>query len=320
VFDFNDPKWMSVEGLKDVLELAEMTVRIQENPEFVPGGDSKDPVRQGNSAVWDLPEWEFEYLIMEMARTRTTGGAGIRPRRSAPTATSTTLGTGVVAFSACVDGDGWTEMRPSPTSANPRRPAYFWDVLAEVAQVRLHDPASPGGQPIAEGDADVEFTLKNVQIPIDQAELLDAHPAATSPPTPPPSPTSPSCSTTTPTATPTFTTTARAADVDGDYLYFITEDDLRSDADGAPVRAYAYAHPGFYADAGLKQEALEDRRHRRRRHPREAQGQPRPGRLRRGRRRPRVQIAVGDKPTRSARHPRPSPASAEPSSWTPRSR
>lgn len=249
VFDFNDPKSMSVEGLKDVLELAEMTVRIQENAAFVPGGDSKDPVRQGNSAVWDLPEWEFEYLIMEMARTRTTGGEGITTPPIGAHCDEYKLGTDVVAFSACLDGDGWLVMETFTDIGEPPPPAYFWDMLAEVAQVRLHDPVSPGGKPIAEGDADVEFTLKNVQIPIDQDALLEsirsnfaANPAALAD-------LAKLLNNNAEGDADFYYYKPRGKDVD--YLYFVSPDDLRSDADGNPVRAYSYEHPGFYADADL---------------------------------------------------------------------
>jgi hypothetical protein len=249
VFDFDDPKSMSVEGLKDVLELAEMTVRIQENGEFVAGGDAMDPIRQGNSAVWDLPEWEFEYLIMEMARTRTLGGEGITTPPIGAHCDEYELGTGVTAFSSCLDGDGWLVMETFTDIGEPPPPAYFWDMLAEVAQVRLHDPASPGDDPIPEGEADVEFTLKNVQIPVDQDEILKAirenfaaNPGALAD------------------LAKLLNNNAegdadfyyvRPDGQDADYLYFVTAGDLRTDAEGQPVRPYAYKHPGFYADAGL---------------------------------------------------------------------
>jgi len=249
VFDFNDPKSMSVEGLKDVLELAEMTVRIQENPDFVPGGDTQDQVPQGNSPIWDLPEWEFEYLIMEMARTRTLGGPGLTTEPITAHCDEYTLGTDVVAFSSCIDDDGWLVMETFTDIGEPPPPGYFWDMLAEVAQVRLHDPVSPGGDPIAEGDADVEFTLKNVQIPVDQDQILEsirenfaANPEALAD------------------LAKLLNNNAegdadfyyyRPAGMDVDYLYFVAPGDLRSDPEGNPVRDYAYAHPGFYADAGL---------------------------------------------------------------------
>lgn len=249
VFDFDDPKSMSVEGLKDVLELAEMTVRIQENPKFVPGGDSMDPERQGNSPIWQLPEWEFEYLIMEMARTRTLGGEGLTTAPITAHCDEYELGTGVTAFSACMDGDGWLVMETFTDIGEPPDPAYFWDMLAEVAQVRLHDPATPGGDPIPEGDADVEFTLEEIKIPVDQDAILKsirenfaANPEALAD------------------LAKLLNNNAegdadfyyvRPTGVDADYLYFVAEGDLRTDAAGDPVRPYAYAHPGFYADAGL---------------------------------------------------------------------
>lgn len=246
VFDFDDPEWMRIEGLKDTLEIAEMTVRILENKQFIAGGDSREPSPTGNSSAWDLPDWEFERLIIEMARRRTEAiGEHCDEYK---------LGTDVVAFRACVDGTGWTEMTTFTDIGNPPPPAYFWDVLAEVAQVRLHDPVSPADPPIAEGDANVEFTLRDIKIPLDEAALLEgiqanlaANPAALAD------------------ITELLNNNAdgdadfyyyrpaadNGADIEGDYLYFVTAGDLRTDAEGKPVRPYAYAHPGFYADAKL---------------------------------------------------------------------
>jgi hypothetical protein len=127
-------------------------------------------------------------------------------------------------------------------------------VLAEVAQVRLHDPASPSDPPIAEGAADVEFTLRDIQIPLDEPALLAgikknfaANPRALAD------------------MAELLNNNAEGdadfyyyrpdasngADIEGDYLYFVTADDLRTDAQGALVRPYAYARPGFFADAEL---------------------------------------------------------------------
>lgn len=244
VFDFDDPNWMRIDGLKDTLEIAEMTVRILENDEFIPGGDAREPEPLGNSPAWDLPDWEFERLIIEMARRRTQSvGAHCDTYE---------LGTGVEAFEACVDVGGWTEMTTFTDIGNPPPPAYFWDVLAEVAQVRLHDPASPGDAPIAEGDADVAFTLKNIQIPLDEEAILDgikknlaANPGALADITE-------LLNNNSDGDADFYYYRPLSAAPDDDYLYFVTEDDLRTDAEGEPVRPYAYAHPGFYADADLK--------------------------------------------------------------------
>jgi hypothetical protein len=240
IFDFSDPDWMRVEGLSEALTISEMTVRVLESDEFIPGGDAREPLPTGNSPAWDLPPWLFERLIAEMARRRAVEGIG-------PHCDEYKLGTDVVAFEACIDSTGWTEMTTFTDVGNPPPPAYLWDLLGEVAQVRLHD----GG--IAEGDADVEFTLRDIVIPLDHATIvsqikqnLQRDPSALIGITeqlnnnadgdadfyyfkPPP------------------TADGAAAD----YLFFVTPADIRKDDQGLPVRAYNYERPGFYADPEL---------------------------------------------------------------------
>ncbi len=243
IFDFTDPDWLRIEGLKDTLEIAEMTVRIREHDQFIPGGTAREPLPDGNSPAWDLPDWEFERLIIEMAKRRTT--------QIASHCDEYELGTGVVAFEACVDPTGWTSLTTFTDIGNPPPPAYFWDILSEIAQVRLHDPAAPGEPPIAEGDADVEFTLRDIKIPLDEDEIfaniqanLASDPQALSD------------------ITVLLNNNSEGdadfyyyrpnnAGVDDDYLYFITPSDLRRDADGEAVRPYNYANPGFFADQNL---------------------------------------------------------------------
>lgn len=240
VFDFSDPDWIRVEGLSKDLTISEMTVRVLEDDAFIPGGDAREPLPTGNSPAWDLPPWLFERLIAEMARRRTAEGIG-------PHCDEYKLGTDVVAFEACVDATGWTEMTTFTDVGNPPPPAYLWDLLSEVAQVRLHD----GG--LAEGDADVEFTLKDIVIPLDQDAIvkqikanLERNPEALIGITEQlndnadgdadfyyfkPAPT--------------------AGGEGGDYLFFVTEADLRKDGDGLPARPYGYERPGFFADPEL---------------------------------------------------------------------
>ena len=121
--------------------------------------DAREPLPTGNSPAWQLPPWLFERLIAEMSRRRTLESIG-------PHCDSYELGTGVVAFEACVDETGWTTLTTFTDVGNPPPPAYLWDMLAEVAQVRLHD----GG--LAEGDADVEFTLEDIAIPLDHDAIV----------------------------------------------------------------------------------------------------------------------------------------------------
>ena len=169
---------------------------------------------EGNSACWDLPPWEFERLIVESARRAASSiSAHCDEYR---------LATNALAFEACIDDAGWTEMTTFADVGDPPPPAYFWDLIVEVAQVRLHD----GG--LAEGEADVQFTLRDVRIPIDPDDLLlrikenfERDPAALA-------------------AVAERVNDAAEGDADfyyyqpkltnsaplqGDYLYFVTEDD-----------------------------------------------------------------------------------------------
>jgi len=238
IFDFEDPTWLRVEGLSDSVSLGSMSVTITENSKFLPGGDSKDPAPYGNSPIWDQNKWEFEYALIDMAKRRTKlVGAHCDPYE---------LGTGVQAFEACIDDTGWTEMTTFTDIGDPPPPAYFWDILAEVAQVRLHD----GG--LAEGAANVEFTLKDVEIVLDQEKIIDEVKQNIRSNTKALAKLAERLNNNADGDADFYYYRPDTAAADDDYLYFITEDDLRVDAEGEPVRPYAYAHPGFYADADLE--------------------------------------------------------------------
>ena len=240
MFDFSDPDWISVEGLAEEMVIQELTMTVQENDAFQPGGSAKDPTPHGNSPVWDLPPWEFERLIIESAyRTTQTITPHCDPYK---------LATDTLAFEACIDDAGWTELTTFADIGAPPDPAYFWDILIEVAQVRLHD----GG--LAEGKADVEFTLTDVRIPVDPDAILaqikanfEQDPSALA-----------SVAERVNDAAEGDAdffyykpATTNAAAIQGDYLYFVTEADIRKDAEANPVRDYAYKNPGFFSDPGL---------------------------------------------------------------------
>ena len=66
-FDFSTDDWMQIEGLVPSLVVEEMTMAIYENPQFIASGTARDPQPLGDSPVWDLPGWEFERLIADVA-------------------------------------------------------------------------------------------------------------------------------------------------------------------------------------------------------------------------------------------------------------
>lgn len=231
--DYSDPNWMSIEGLVPDPKVSELTFTVFENDAFIPGGDSREPVGTGNSPGWTLPEWEFERVILEM-------GLELEARVPAH-CDEYELGTGVVAFRACVDEDGWVTMETFNDLGNPPPPSYLHDIILEIAQVRLHD----GGIP--EGEADVALSLRDVEVGVETDELieqtrenLEQNPEALR-------------------EFASLITDSTVGDADfyyvrvegEDWLYFVIEDDLRLDAEGQPVRDYGYAQPGFFADEGL---------------------------------------------------------------------
>jgi hypothetical protein len=240
VHDFTDPDWMTLEGLVPEPRVQELTFSVVENPAFIPGGTRMEPVGRGDSPAWSLDPWEFEHLIVEMARRET---ATIPPHCD-----EYHLATGVAAFTACVDDIGWVTLETFNDVGSPPEPAYLWDLELEIAQVRLHD----GG--LAEGEANVELTVRDVAVGIPPEQLIEqvrenlaANPEALR-------------------EFASLITSSTTGDADfyyvrvgnepamldhGDWLFFVAEHDIRLDDAGQPVRPYAYASPGFFADESL---------------------------------------------------------------------
>jgi hypothetical protein len=239
LFDFDDPDWLVIEGLVPGAPVIEsLTFRIVEQPEFVRGGSSPIPSGMGNSPGWKLPSWSIERVLL-----------GASQRAFAEQQASLSYfspGHAEPIFSATVE-QGWQDMQVAGNLGSPPAPCYLWDLVSEVAQVRLHD----GG--LAEGEASVEFTLHDVPAGTDTTVIeqtikdnLRADPQILRD-----------------IASEVVDTTRGAADfyyyrsqgVDAaDWLFFVAESDLELDAEGEPVRPYGYRHPGFFADEDLTEQ------------------------------------------------------------------
>jgi hypothetical protein len=238
LFDFDDPNWLRVDGLVEgVPTIESLTFRIVESDQFLKGGLS--PEGRGTSPAWVSPSWTLERVLIEAAFASfaelDSHVAYTPPGREDPI------------FEAVVN-KGWQNITVQGGIGSPPHASYVWDMLLEIAQVRLHD----GG--IAEGEADVEFTLEDVPLGTDTATLeqrirnnLRATPRALLG-----------------IAQEIIDNTDGAADfyyyranpvndreLTGDWLFFVNDDDIQKDEDGNPVREYAYRHPGFYADEAL---------------------------------------------------------------------
>lgn len=239
VFPVDDPDWMRVEGLVPNPSISLMTVVMKENDQFIASGDAQQPVPTGNSPAWELPPWQFERVVVEMAK--------LAAQDISAHCTEYELGTGTQAFSACIDATSWVDFQTFNNVGNPPAPSYAWDVVLELAQVRLHD----GG--LGEGEADIAFSLSDVPLGIEAEDIVDeirtnmaANPLALED-----------------LAKNLTANTFGFADfyywkpkpggpveAEGDWLFFVTQEDIPVDDDG-PARAYNYANPGFFADADL---------------------------------------------------------------------
>lgn len=247
LFDFSDPNWLQIQGLPEGdLMIDEMTFRIVEADEFIPGGVSPDPAPFGNSPVWTFPAWTLERILVD-ASIASFEDLDSHIRYDLPNSDD-------AAMEMTVE-NGWASIDTAGGLGTPPMPQYIWDLLLEVGQTRLHD----GGIP--EGEANVEFTLENIAVGFNSAEIeaqirenIEADPAALLD-----------------IAAGLLDSTHGEADfyyyrptpnadpsLQGDYLYFVAPEDIGLDDDGKPVREYTYERPGFYEDPGLTERISTD--------------------------------------------------------------
>ncbi|MEM6929875.1 MAG: hypothetical protein AAF602_23260, partial [Myxococcota bacterium] len=220
-------------GLEPEPVVGTLTLRFGEHPSF--HGPSPSRAAPFGSTAFVVPPWTIESVLAETAAVR-FGGLGSRDVVYA-------LGTGVPVLAASRADDGWTTLGTFDDLGEPPPPAFLWDVVSEIGQVRLHD----GG--LAEGDALTSFTLSDVSLGIgDEAlsalvrDTLGSDPGRLRS-----------------LAVAVTQNGVGAPDVfyrpivdDGveDWLWFVAPDDIPR-PDGDPERPYAYGRVGFYADPGL---------------------------------------------------------------------
>ena len=235
VFALDDPNWLRVEGLVPVPYIEDVRFPVHESPLFLPAGTQRGPRPTGDSPVWQTPPFMMEHLVAEMGR--------LLAGRLVEDCVVYELGGGVEVFRACIDETGFVEFETFSNVGQPPPPQYIWDIVHELAQVRMHD----GG--LAEGEANAELRLVNLPLGVSAEQIvtrirdnLAQNPAALRE-----------------LAEATHQTTRGAADfyydrpdgTDADFLSFIAESDIPRGPDGQRTRPYAYAHPGFFADAAL---------------------------------------------------------------------
>lgn len=234
-FDFSDPERFSLEGVLTSLEV-DMRFALAEYDGYVPsclggpctGNFPDSPV--GGSSVWALDPWMLEYNVAL---------AAYHEYDTRQFEESYLLGTASVEIGQNGNPPGWVEYSVPFGIGSPPEDQFIWETILEVAQVALHQTPHAN---IAEGTADVAFTVEDVPIGITGPEAAEA-------------------------VRPFLQEQAaalsdfllgdyredndrvdfywRRADDGEPYLFFSVADDLASNADYAP------ANPGFYANADL---------------------------------------------------------------------
>jgi len=243
VQDFSDPDWLRLAGLVPEPSVERLSFGVVENDAFIRGGTQREPTPTGDSRGWQLPAWEFERLVLDMAKA----SAIDIPAHC----TSYALGTGAEVFRGCIDDAGWIELTSFNGVGDPPAPAYVWDLELELAQVRLHDSGLP------EGEADVAMTVRDVGLGVPPDELIEQvrqniriNPEALEQLT--------SLITNNSVGAADFYyvrgTDSLPAAQQGDWLFFAGPGDVPLDLDGNPARPYAYDRPGFFSDPELRNE------------------------------------------------------------------
>lgn len=167
-FDFLDEDSWDATGIANEPEV-DLPVLISEHGTWVPPGDTQianpdEGYFKGDGLVWGLPTWTFEHLVAD-AIYRSD-----RDRYAATGHKHTFVhDVGSIEDAAVIDWDGgWVDIQTAGGIGSPPPPAYWWDMVLELAQVRLHD----GG--LGEGQADLRLRLDGVRVPLTSEQLLEA--------------------------------------------------------------------------------------------------------------------------------------------------
>jgi hypothetical protein len=247
-FDFNDPEKFSMSGIAANPTL-DLRFGIYEHNGFIDACTSDvsdqcvnnapgNPV--GNGLVWTLDPWDFEYIVAWAGRQK------YGSLQSIVTKSILFIPTTLVRVGQDGNPGGWAEFSiPLNWLLGVAPPSQFvWEMINEVAQYDLHHLSPNGPATFAEGQANVEFTLRDIPVgitgdeaaaavrPYLQAQasdiagyLLGNYKENSGP----------------------VDFYYRRADDGNTYLFWVTQADL---LDGLP---YGWQNPGFFADAGLSE-------------------------------------------------------------------
>ena len=177
-FDFNDPTKFNITGVADS-PTVDMRFAVREAPTFINSCSGDDACQQNLpgpeyaamiKATWPGSAWAIEKWLLESIVA--TGGYNKYKNRlfdkCYEVLFSCALGAHVTIGP---DPPGWAIFDVFLNLGNPPRDQYVWELINEVAQVALHTP--PDGD-IAEGKANVEFTLFDIPIGISGPDIAES--------------------------------------------------------------------------------------------------------------------------------------------------
>jgi hypothetical protein len=166
--DFEDPETFQVQGLVE-RPVADMRFQVFENPAFVPSCNG-DAACQRNlpeapsspASYWALPKWQIEAALAK------AGFLSYRERLFDRCYINLLGCRARVALGRGAAPAGWAEFEIIGNFGNPPQDQYVWELISEVGQVALH--RTPGGT-IPEGEANMAFSVRNIDVGITAREL-----------------------------------------------------------------------------------------------------------------------------------------------------
>ncbi|MDI1445443.1 hypothetical protein [Polyangium sp. 6x1] len=157
-FDFEDPERLVIQGVADVPRV-DMRFATVEADHFIPSCEADPGCRP----------YSLESIV-------TSGARRAYGKRSYDRCYVGLNGECLVGVQIGQGGapPGWITFANAIRGVTVPEPRFLWDLLAEVAQISLHDPTGDGIPDIAEGAARPVFALRDVRIGPSGAELVRA--------------------------------------------------------------------------------------------------------------------------------------------------
>jgi hypothetical protein len=174
-FDFSDPTKFSITGVAEN-PTVDMRFAVREADTFVNSCAGEEACKQNlpenaemvkqmwPGSAWAIDSWLLEAIIA-------TGGREKYKERVFKKCYEVLFTCALGAEVSIGPRAGWAKFDVFLDLGNPPRDQYVWELINEVAQVALHTP--PSGD-IAEGQANVEFTLFDIPIGITGPQVAES--------------------------------------------------------------------------------------------------------------------------------------------------